>query len=606
MIRYFFLVFILFGVTAEAQQIIADETLFKNGISGYRQGQFAESVKSFERVVSDFPASRFQSAARLMLSKTYLHLGMYFKSAKTAEDLIARYPGSRYRIPAHWVIAQAACRSGKFSAALEALSVLRSLSGNPSDQKAADSLITGIARHLMRSDELSGSIDIPGPEIRPVLQFELAKKSAEQMRYRKARNILSGIDQKEASKALRQGIVSVYRNISALPEGPVHVGVIASLTGDDSDMGIPLKEGIELAVQQYNRKHSPKIELHILDNRSEIITSMLRTRELLNSDRIGVLIGPPDGYDMAAVASEAFRYGIPVISPNSSMNRLTELGDHVYQANIDLNGRFQALAEHAVRSMGMKTFAVLAPSDEYGDAAVKSFIRTVQSLGGKVIAVERYYEGTQDFRNQLIRIRKLGMIEEMLRNLTYDKTALWAGRTLDSLYALYYPVGLDDREMYAVPAHAVEGLFLPVYPEDIAYLPPQIAYYNIQAQWLGGDHWNQPQSLKQHQSYIKGLTFTADYLLNAEDDSVMDFMNEYRSAFKRNPVRESVFGYDVMAMIARLAEEGNYDRDDFSKALKSGIEWKGLHNRIVFTGGSKVSSAVHLLQYKDNNIIRIK
>lgn len=606
--NYYPIIFALFFLPyrLDGQIYTAAVSDFQKAVEHYRSGHYSECRVILEPLVSDYSDSTLQKAAGLLLAGAYLKEGLYYKSEKLCRRLAPGLSGTESALSVQWMLAQALYHQQKKRQCYELLMNIRKQARLTGDLRMADSMMGQILRHALNVEEVVALAREMPEEESATVWTELAFRYESLERIHKARQAAAIALHLPLSGFQRRHVMALQERIRVRPEGPVHIGLITSLTGGDSDLGIPLLEGIELALKEHNAAYEPKIILHALDGHSDLITVIRKTRELIASDQLSLLIGPPDGYQMIAVAAEASRSGIPVLSPNVTLNRLTELGENIYQANCDRQTRFELLTKHVVKNKGLKTFAALAPSDDYGDDALKSFIQTVQSLGGKIITVERYYEGTTDFRNQLMRIRKLGMILVFQPALDYLQTASWNSRTLDSVFTRYYPEYLNEKALLDTPMTTIDGLFLPIYAEDVASLPPQIAYYNIQSYWMGGDFWNDPALLKQHQNYIqKGLIFTADYWTEPNLQKFQFFSQQYQKAYLKSPVRESVFGYSLMSLISDLIRHGTYDRDDFTERFNAGIEWNGLHNRILFPKGIRKNTFVHLIEFQNNQLRKI-
>jgi len=58
-----------------------------------------------------------------------------------------------------------------------------------------------------------------------------------------------------------------------------------------------------------------------------------------------------------------------------------------------------------------------------------------------------------------------------------------------------------------IPVTSIGGIFIPIFKEDLPFIAPQIAYSNIQAQYLGNKDWYDPESLKKNKNYINGSLY---------------------------------------------------------------------------------------------------
>lgn len=81
-------------------------------------------------------------------------------------------------------------------------------------------------------------------------------------------------------------------SISCTKTDEVRLGVVLPLTGNISEFGEPMLNGIRLAVDQYNNAgNTPKIHLFIYDGKGDIHVTNNRIKDLI-SDKVIAIIGP--------------------------------------------------------------------------------------------------------------------------------------------------------------------------------------------------------------------------------------------------------------------------------------------------------------------------
>ncbi len=605
-----FLLFLLIWPSASlaAQPVAADEkALFESGVKAYRTGTFKESRRLFEEILGRFPEGRLHTSTLLMLSKTYGKLQYPKKSVHYADRLINAFPGSAYAGDALMTKAAALYQLNDYAGAIAALSKFKQLSNDKKTSRRADSLVTAIARTNLSSDEMAGlSLVEPDPAIRQVLETCYIDNAMAHGRYNQTRAYVGSLLKKESSTARQNFLRNLLRQLDDKEEGPVRIGLIVSLTGTNSEIGKAIKAGVEVAVEQHNSMHQPRIELAVYDDQSDIIQAIFAARELTSDESISAIIGPIESSAMAAAAVIADQRHVPIVSPTATRSGLTQIGEWVYQANVNIEARSEALARYAVIELGLKKFAILAPSDNYGDIASTAFAKTVEKLGGKMIVIEKFYDNTSDFKGQLVHLRKMGFIERALPQSSYRSLSRLTSLQIDSMYAQYYPIDSASTENeFNVPMDFIDALFLPVYTEDIKYIAPQLAFYNIKTQLLGGDNWYDLTELKLHQNYINGVCFVSESYMDLTHRETRTFSDALKKTGTAVLLRDAAYGYDLMNLIASVIQEGYFTGEEIHGELRKGISWTGLHNKIIFTKDSRVNSSVHILQFNNGQIKKL-
>ncbi len=108
----------------------------------------------------------------------------------------------------------------------------------------------------------------------------------------------------------------------------VKIGVAGPMTGDQSKMGMDFRNGVTLAVEEWNAKGGvlgKKIEMIIGDDQHDPKQAVSVANKLVNEGVIGV-IGHFNS-SCSIPASDIYnRAGIPMISPGSTNPKLTDSG----------------------------------------------------------------------------------------------------------------------------------------------------------------------------------------------------------------------------------------------------------------------------------------
>ncbi len=568
---------------------------FEEALRLFQAGRLDEAYRSADHVLSADKEPSHSTASLLLLSQIAFQRQDYRDSYDYAMTLLTRFKESRHHDVARLMVARSAFFLGRYRQCVEQLSWLQQHGTQSRPVREAQLLLEQLYARAIPYPQLAFLADtLDTSDVR----LGLAQRLLDHGRSREAISVLTRIPRKD--KLYQKKVQELQNRASLNDNASVKIAIIVSLSGPMSEVGRRILEGTTLSIRAANETPGTRIELVTFDDRSDIVTCIQIAQSIAAADDIALVIGPTESTMMAAAAGILEQARIPVISPTATKSGLTNIGSYVFQANTPLLDRTERLAEYATETLNYRTFAILAPSDAYGENAAGRFAKMVEKNGGRVIANERYYDNTVDFRTQLLQIRKRGLLD-----LIHHTSRSLSLKEIDSLYNAYYPVDPDNPRENATPLK-LDAIFLPIYTEDIKYVAPQLAFYNIQATLLGEDSWFDLDELRLHQPYVKGAIIVSEYFVDPKRNDVLKFKERYRREFGRDPEKESYYGFDLGQAMANLVQSGATTSDRMYRALRGGINWKGLHNDMSIPALSGANSSVHLLQFKDGRFTRLE
>ncbi|MET3514292.1 branched-chain amino acid transport system substrate-binding protein [Pseudacidovorax sp. 1753] len=180
------------------------------------------------------------------------------------------------------------------------------------------------------------------------------------------------------------------------------VGVISSLSGPVSALGIPYEKGIRAAHAQMPTIGGRKVELIVLDDASDPTTAGRNARKLATEDKVDVLIGTSGVPGAMAIAAVARELNVPLISPTPVSLPGAENG-----WTVSVSQPFELMVAAVVDKMkaaGVKTVAFIGFSDALGDLAYDSLVKSAGEAGIKVVANERYARTDSSVAGQVLKI----------------------------------------------------------------------------------------------------------------------------------------------------------------------------------------------------------
>jgi branched-chain amino acid transport system substrate-binding protein len=205
---------------------------------------------------------------------------------------------------------------------------------------------------------------------------------------------------------------------SALAQSTIKIGLSGPFTGGSSALGVPMRDGVKLAVSEINKAGGilgKQIELVERDDEAKNEIGVQVAQELINKEEVIATLG----FINTGVALAAQRFyqeaEIPVINNVATGSVVSkQFAPPDYKANYifrtSANDLIQSsmIAEEAVTRQGFKKPAILADSTNYGQLGRDDLVRALDARGVKPVAVEKFNIGDTDMTAQVLRSKEAG------------------------------------------------------------------------------------------------------------------------------------------------------------------------------------------------------
>jgi branched-chain amino acid transport system substrate-binding protein len=315
--------------------------------------------------------------------------------------------------------------------------------------------------------------------------------------------------------------------------GDILVGMYGSLTGDGASFGQSSVEGAQLAVEEINNAGGVlgrKIRLLVEDDQSRPEEASNAVTKLITQDKVVAVLGEVASRRTLAAAPVAQKYQVPLITPASTNERVTQVGDYIFRVCFIDPFQGEVLAKFAYNDLKARKAAILKDiQQDYSVGLTDSIEKTFTSLGGQVLDPVSYSSGDADFRAILTQVR---------------------AQKPDVIFATgYYP------EAAIIVRQARElGMNMPI---------------------LGGDGWV-GDALKNGREALKNTFISNHYSGENPDPVVQNFRKAYRAKFNREPDSIAALGYDAAKVLAdSIRRAGGTDgpkvRDAIASADVAGV-----------------------------------
>lgn len=318
----------------------------------------------------------------------------------------------------------------------------------------------------------------------------------------------------------------------------VPVAILAPLTGRLAGPGKALVEGAQMALFDVG---NTEVRLIPIDTGGTVLGAEQAAREAIQRGA-RLIVGPllADSVDAVRPIAEAARIKVVAFSNSSRV-----AGGPVLLAGFTPEEQVETIVAHAMAE-GRSRFAVLAPSNEYGNVSVDALRDAVVERGGTFAGVAFYDPQVMDFSEQ---IQRLSDYQGRVQALARQKAELAAKADQASQQALRR---LDVLDTWGDPPF--DALLLPVLsPQTLQILSAQLSYYDVDqpaVRLLGLERWDEFPALSAEPGLI-GSWFPA-----SRSAYRAQFAQRFSALFGHAPSGLSALAYDITAVAAALAGDG--------------------------------------------------
>ncbi|MBI5756097.1 MAG: branched-chain amino acid ABC transporter substrate-binding protein [Nitrospirae bacterium] len=262
-------------------------------------------------------------------------------------------------------------------------------------------------------------------------------------------------------------------NSCAKKEETIKIGVAGPMTGDQSKMGMDVKNGAELAIKEWNQRGGAlgkKIELLVEDDQHDPKQAVAVANKLVNAGIAGV-IGHFNSSASIPASSVYNKAKIPMITPASTNPQFTEQGfTNVFRVCGRDDQQGLVAATFVANILKLRKVAVIHDKTTYGQGLADEFVK---AMGNKVEVI--YYsgiiQGDKDFRAVLTALK--GRKPQLLYFggiYTEGGLLIKQARELGLNIPFMSGDGVIDAKFVEIAGPASEGSYLTFSP-DPAHLP---------------------------------------------------------------------------------------------------------------------------------------
>ena len=343
----------------------------------------------------------------------------------------------------------------------------------------------------------------------------------------------------------------------------IKIGVFEPLTGANGAGGTEELEGIRLANKLYPEVLGKKVELVVVDNKSDKVEAANAATVLTQKDKVNAVLGSW-GSSLSMAGGPIFADAkIPAVAISATNPNVT-IGNEYYFRVCFLDP-FQgtAGAAYAFDTLKAKKVAIVREvSNDYSVGLAKFFVDHFTKLTGdpaSVVATADYNTGDQDFTAQLTNIKKA------------------------------------NPDVIFAPGNYTES----------ALIIKQARALGITAPFIGGDTWDIDSFLQVVGPAVEGAVvstfFANDVPINKTSE---DFLKAYREEFKKEPSAYAALGFDgYRVVLDAITRAGSADPQKIRDALAQTKGFEGAAGEITINANRDADKPAVFKQVKDGKFV---
>ncbi|MBP6467398.1 MAG: ABC transporter substrate-binding protein [Fusobacteriaceae bacterium] len=363
-----------------------------------------------------------------------------------------------------------------------------------------------------------------------------------------------------ASLLMILALVGCGKKESPADSNVIKIGVFEPVTGANAGGAKWEIEGIKLANKLYPEVLGKKVELVIVDNKSDKVEAANAASRLVDKENVNAVIGSY-GSSLSIAGGEIFKNAkIPAVGA-SCTNPMVTL-DNEYYSRVCFIDPFQGtvMANYAFGKLNAKKVAIVQEvSNDYAVGLAKFFTDSFKKLTGddkSIVAVANYNTGDTDFSAQLTNIKAL------------------------------------NPDVIFAPGNFTES----------AALTKQARELGITAPIIGGDTWETQEFIDIGGKAVEGAIFSTFFdAAKPATSETEKFIAEFKKAFPdKEPAGVSALGYDAYLLIIDAIKRANSaDPEKIKEAINQTKDFMGASGIVTLDENRNAIKSAVIKQVKN-------
>jgi branched-chain amino acid transport system substrate-binding protein len=275
--------------------------------------------------------------------------------------------------------------------------------------------------------------------------------------------------------------ICLFASTGAFAADVIKIGFNNCLTGQNAFGGQLELEGVQLAMKEIPEVLGKKIELVIVDNKSDKVESANAVTRLIDRDHVNAIIGSY-GSSLSIAGGEVAEVGrVPMVATSSTNPLVTQGKKYSFRACFIDPQQGAGAATYAYKTLGYKKAALLVDvANDYSVGLATFFKNSFTKLGGEIVSDMRYQSGDQDFTAQLTEmISKKPDVVFLPAYFAEGAIVIKQAKELGAAFRFMGGDAMDNPEMVTLGGDAINGFIYTgfAYAPDMPNMNPVAAKF---------------------------------------------------------------------------------------------------------------------------------
>lgn len=250
------------------------------------------------------------------------------------------------------------------------------------------------------------------------------------------------------------------------------IGLVVSITGPTSSLGIPERDTVLMIQDQVNKAGGVKgpdgamhkIDVTVEDDASDASKATLAAKKLVEQDKVAVLIGSSGSPASIAMVEIATNNSTPMISLASSSAIVNPIDQRKWIFKTPQENKPVAEVQlDYLKAKGITKVASIGVNNAFGKDSRDAMNALYKQAGIEVLADELFQPGDKDFTAQLTKIKGLNPQALIVHATPGEGAPLTVQfRTLGFTVPIVHNHGIGNKDFINLAKESAEGVLFPI------------------------------------------------------------------------------------------------------------------------------------------------
>ena len=347
----------------------------------------------------------------------------------------------------------------------------------------------------------------------------------------------------------------------------VKLGVFEPMTGANAAGGAMEVEGIKLANELYPTvkvgDKEYKIDLVIVDNKSDKVEAANAAQRLVDQDKVNVVLGSWGSSLSMAAGPIVKDKKIPAVAMSATNPLVTKGNDFYFRVCFIDPFQGTVMANYAAKELKAKKAVIIREvSNDYSVGLARFFADSFKKHTGDDAAILgelNYNTNDQDFTAQLTTVKSM----------------------------------------------KPDVIFAPGNYTESALIIKQARELGITAPFLGGDTWEAPEFVDVGKQAVEGAVLSTFFATEVPiTPTSKEFLEAYRQRYKKEPAAVTALGFDGYLVVRSAIEKaGSLDGTKIRDALLTTQGFPGAAGLITFDADRNATKSAVIKVVKNGKFV---